>query len=233
LIPFRAYPPPPARYRNVTLQLVPFRAAPDAVQRFLPEPLTADPQGACMAAGLDVGFCTSYGSFQEAFLMLGCRFRGTDGWFCSHVLHNGPAGIAAGREIYGTPKVFAQVAVRHHGHSMVTEARLDGVRVMRIASTADEVVPAEALPALTPSWRLKMIPRADGPGPALKQLIDCSATMQDLAVRFSARGRGTLALEAAPECDLTPLAPASFDAAGYLECDYTEGYAAIAHDYLA
>ena len=78
-----------------------------------------------------------------------------------------------------------------------------------------------------------MIPRADGPGPALRQLIDCSGTMQDLAVRFSARGRGTVTLEAAPDCDLTPLAPASCGAAGYLECDYTEGYAEIAHDYLA
>ncbi len=233
MTPFRAYPPPPAHYRNVTLQLVPFHAAPGAVQRFLPEPLTPDPQGACMAAGIDVGFCSSYGSFQEAFLMLGCRFAGTDGWFCSHVLHNGPAGIAAGREIYGTPKVFAQVTVRRHERTMVTEAHLDGVRVMRIASTTDDVVAADELPSLSPSWRLKVIPRADGPGPALKQLIDCSGTMQDLAVRFSARGRGTVALEAAPECDLTALAPASCGAAGYLECDYTEGYAAIAHDYLA
>ena len=232
MIPFRAYPPPPAHYRNVTLQLVPFRAAPDAVQRFLPEPLTADPAGGCLAAGLDVGFCTGYGSFQEAFLMLGCRFGGTPGWFCSHVLHNGPAGIAAGREIYGTPKVYAQVAVRRHERSMVTEAHLGGVRVMRIASTADEVASPDELPSLSPSWRLKVIPRADGPGPALKQLIDCSGAMRDLVVRFSARGQGRIALGASAECDLTALAPLRYGPAGYLECDYTEGYAAIAHDYL-
>lgn len=52
--------------------------------------------------------------------------------------------------------------------------------------------------------------------------------MQDLAVRFSARGHGTVTLGAAPDCELTALAPASCGAAGYLECDYTEGYAAIA-----
>ena len=232
MIPFRAYPPPPAHYRNVTLQLVPFGAAPAAVQSFLPEPLTADPEGACLAAGLDVGFCTSYGSFQEAFLMLGCRFGDTPGYFCSHVLHNGPAGIAAGREIYGTPKVFAQVTVRRHERSMVTEAHLGGVRVMRIASTAEQVAPLDELPSLTPSWRLKVIPRADGPGLALKQLIDCSATMRDLTVHFQARGQGRIALEASAECDLTALAPLRYGPAGYLECDYTEGYAAIAHDYL-
>ena len=233
MIPFRAYPPPPAHYRDVTLQLVPFQAAPDAVQRYLPEPLTADPDGMCMAAGLDVGFCTSYGSFQEAFLVLHCRFRDQVGYFCSHVFHNGPAGIAAGREIYGTPKVYAAVTVRRHERSMVTEAHLGGVRVIQVASVSDEVARADSLPSLTPSWRLKVIPRADGPGLALKQLIDCSATMQDLQVHFAARGQGTVALAAAPDCDLTPLAPLSYRQAAYLECDYTEGYAAIAHDYLA
>ena len=115
---------------------------------------------------------------------------------------------------------------------MVTEAHLGGVRVMRIASTEEQVAPLEELPSLTPSWRLKVIPRADGPGFALKQLIDCSATMRDLTVHFQARGQGRIALEASAECDLTALAPLRYGPAAYLECDYTEGYAAIAHDYL-
>ena len=40
-----------------------------------------------------------------------CSFRGEPGWYCSHVPHTGPAGIAAGREVYGTPKVFADITV--------------------------------------------------------------------------------------------------------------------------
>lgn len=232
MIPFRAYPPPPAHYRNVTIQLVTFRAPTDAVECFLPEPLMASPDGLCIAAGLDVGFCTSYGSFQEAFLLLQCRFGDRTGYFCSHVFHNGPAGIAAGREIYGTPKVYAEVAVHRRKCSMVTEAHLRGTRVMRIASTSDEAVSVDSLPSLTPSWRLKVIPRADGPGLAIKQLIDCSGTIHDLKVHVAARGQGTVSLGAASDCDLTALAPQSSLSAAYLECDYTEGYAAIAHDYL-
>ena len=53
-----------------------------------------------MAAGLEVPFSTAYGAFEEAFVLLPCRFRGQTGYYCSHVLHNGPAGIAAGREAW-------------------------------------------------------------------------------------------------------------------------------------
>jgi acetoacetate decarboxylase len=88
------------------------------------------------------------------------------------------------------------------------------------------------MPALTPAWRLKVIPRADGPGPAIKQLIDCARTFQDQVVHFFARGKGTLTLAASPLVDLTRLQPVSFGDAFYMECDYSEHYADIAYDYL-
>ena len=98
-IPFDApyYPRLPAVYRNVKFQLVLFGAPPDAIRRFLPAPLEPWPEGDCVAAGLEVPFSTAYGAFEEAFVLLPCRFRGQTGYYCSHVQHNGPAGIAAGR----------------------------------------------------------------------------------------------------------------------------------------
>ena len=109
------YPRLPAVYRNVKCQLVLWNAAPGAVAPFLPEPLEPWPEGKCAAAGLEVPFSSSYGSFEEAFLVLACRFRDRPGYYCSHVFHNGPAGIAAGREIYGTPKLYARIAVTRSG----------------------------------------------------------------------------------------------------------------------
>ena len=103
------YPSLPAVYRNVRFQFVFFHAAPAAVQSFLPEPLEAAEDGLCVASGLEVPFCTNYGPFQESFIVMKCRFRDQTGFYCSHVFHNGPAGIAAGREIYGTPKVLRRV----------------------------------------------------------------------------------------------------------------------------
>ena len=167
------------------------------------------------------------------FVLLPCRFRGQTGYYCSHVLHNGPAGIAAGREIYGTPKLFATVAVARSGRAMTTEASLGGTPVLRVSSVTDAEVPAAELPALAPSWRLKLIPRADGPGPALKQLIDCSGALRDPSVHFAGRGSGTVRFGASPELDLTPLGPIACRGAFYFEMSYAEHYAAIAYDFLA
>ena len=226
------YPQLPAIYRNVKFQFVFFYAEPAAVQEFLPEPLEATEDGLCVASGLDVPFCTSYGSFQESFIVMQCRFKERLGFYCSHVFHNGPAGIAAGREIYGTPKIYAGVTVRHEEQCMLTETFLSGVPVLRISSSIEAISPHDAMPSLTPAWRLKIIPRADGPGPAIKQLIDCSKTPKDVTVHFLGKGTGRITLGASPLCDLTPLTPKAYGDAFYMESSYSEGYAEIVYDYL-
>ena len=128
------YPPLPAFYRNVRFQFVFFHAAPDAVQDFLPEPLQAAEDGLCVASGLEVPYCENYGPFQESFIVMKCHFRDQTGFYCSHVFHNGPAGIAAGREIYGTPKMYAEMKVTHVDQRMVTETSYGGVRVLKIST---------------------------------------------------------------------------------------------------
>lgn len=232
------YPPLPAVYRNVRFQFVFFHAAPDAVQEFLPEPLQAAADGLCVASGLEVPDCENYGPFEESFIVMKCHFRDQTGFYCSHVFHNGPAGIAAGREIYGTPKVYADMKVTQSGRRMVTETSYGGGPVLHITSSVeagdpqDADAPHDAMPALTPAWRLKIIPRADGPGSAIKQLIDCTETTQDVEVHSFAQGKGTIELGASPRCDLTPLAPLEYGDAFHMESSYSEGYARVVYDYL-
>lgn len=227
------YPPLPAVYRNVRFQFVFFHAAPDAVQVFLPEPLEASEDGLCVASGLEVPYCENYGSFEESFVGMKCRFRDQAGFYCSHVFHNGPAGIAAGREIYGTPKVYADLKVTRGDQRMEMETSYGGAPVLHISTRMEADAPHDAMPALNPAWRLKIIPRADGPGPALKQLIDCSETAQDVEVHHAAKGRGSIEFGASPRCDLTPLSPLEYGAAFHMESSYSEGYARIVYDYLS
>lgn len=226
------YPPLPAVYRNVRLQFLFFTARSEAVKGYLPEPLEPSPDGLCVAVGIEVPFCTSYGAFLEAAIVLKSIFRGQTGYYCSHAFHTGPAGIAAGREIYGTPKVFADISVKQIERSMLTEVFMGGIPVLRLSSIAAQVVTSQAMPSLKPAWRLKIIPRADGPGPGLKQLIDCSNTTQDQTVHFCARGRGTVAFTASPFVDLTSLEPVSYGDAFYMESSFSETYAEILYDYL-
>ncbi len=227
------YPPLPAFYRNVRFQFVFFHAAPDAVQDFLPEPLQAAEDGLCVASGLEVPNCENYGPFQESFIVMKCHFRDQTGFYCSHVFHNGPAGIAAGREIYGTPKVYAELKVTLDDRRMETETSYGGAPVLKISSSVDDRAAPDAMPALTPAWRLKIIPRADGPGPAIRQLVDCSEVTQDLEVHASAKGQGSIEFGASPRCDLTPLAPLEYGDVFHMECSYSEGYARVVYDYLS
>ena len=227
------YPSLPAIYRNVKFQYVFFHADPNAIQELLPEPLQSTEDGLCVAAGVEVPFCTNYGSFQESFVVMRCRFRKQAGFFCSHVFHNGPAGIAAGREIYGTPKIYAELKVRQAERSILTETLLSSVPVLQIDFSMIETTQINAMPPLTPAWRLKVIPMADGPGPALKQLIDCGEATQHLKVHFMAKGTGRVVFGQSSLCDLSSLTPLDYGDAFYVECSYSEGYAKIAYDYLA
>ncbi|MCY3773266.1 MAG: acetoacetate decarboxylase family protein [Gemmatimonadetes bacterium] len=227
------YPPLPAVYRNVRFQFVFFHAAPDAVQGFLPEPLEAAEDGLCVASGLEVPCCENYGSFEESFIVMKCHLGNQTGFYCSHVFHNGPAGIAAGREIYGTPKVYADLKVMQADRRMVTETSYGGTRVLHISTRMETDAPHDAMPSLTPAWRLKIIPRADGPGPAIKQLIDCTETAQDVDVHAFSKGKGTVGLGAAPRCDLTSLAPLEYGDAFHMESSYSEGFARVVYDYLS
>ncbi|MDP6111773.1 MAG: acetoacetate decarboxylase family protein [Planctomycetota bacterium] len=226
------YPALPANYRNVRFQYVFFRTEPSAGEHLLPDPLEPSDDGLCFACGLVVPFCSSYGSFQEAYVQQSCSFRGQDGWYCSHVLHDGPAGIAAGREIYGTPKIFAEMEVKQVDRVMTTTGRMGGLPVITVASTAESPCSPEEMLRPSPSWRLKIIPRADGPGPAIKQLIDGSPAAQDIQVHTCFKGTGTVRFDANPLCDLSALKPIEFLDAYYLEMSFSEGFAEIAYDYL-
>ena len=233
-MPFDApfYPVLPAWYRNVRIQQVIFRADPDQVRPLLPKPLEPSPDGACVATGIQIPFSTAYGAFNEAVISEKVSFRGEIGWYVSHVWHDGPRGIAAGREIYGTPKIFAELDVRLTDASMLTRASMGGVPVITISSTMEERVSASALPAFSPSWRLKLIPRADRPEPAIKQLIDGSSASGDQEIRATFRGRGTVQFAPSPSGDLTGLRPLAYGDAYYFEASFSEGFATISYDYL-
>jgi acetoacetate decarboxylase len=84
--------------------------------------------------------------FYQTFLMMECLFEMKKGFYCSHVFHNGPAGIAAGREIYGTPKVFADIRIGRAERTMSSETIHNGVRLLEIHSTLDKIGNMDVMP---------------------------------------------------------------------------------------
>ena len=106
----------------------------------------------------------------------------------------------------------------------------EGVAIMTLTSRIIEPAVAEEMTALTPSYRLKIIPRADGPGPAIKQLITYESV--DSATKLLLRASGTVSFASSSNSDLTPFAPDRIIGAFYQIVDVTEGYGRVVHDYL-
>ena len=226
------YPSLPAVYRDVKMQLVFFEASPEGLTGFYPN--LSKPRSPDCVSPEESRFRTRVATelSRSRFWMLACRFRDRSGFYCSHVFHNGPAGIAAGREVYGTPKVYSEIKVQRDGAGMRTETVYQRSPVLKVSSQTQIAAQPADLPASTPNWRLKIIPRADSPGPALKQLIDCANVMDDVTHHHVSRGDGSVTLGRSASCDLTPLAPKGYRKAFYLELSYSEGYGEIVYDYL-
>ena len=224
------YPPLPTYYRDVRFQLVYFRAEPHRLRAFLPEPLEPAADGLCVAFGIDVPFSSSYGPFHEAGIQVKVNFRGQSGFFNTHLyLDNVPA-ICSGRERWGAPKEYAQVPIEQHNNLLVTRTLKDGVNIMTITSDLGTPTTPDALIPMFPSYRLKLIPRADGPGAAIKQLV--TAAPQEVTTHLLYQGSGTVSFGASANSDLRAFGPLEEVAAFYQVASYVETYGEIVYDYL-
>ena len=226
------YPPLPARYRNVRFQMVCFRADPSALDRVLPWCFEPDPEGNCAAIGIDATWTANYGGFLESVLTVKCSYRGQPGYFAPIAFLNSKSSIPAGREIYGTPKVYSDIRVGMDERVMYTDTRLAGASILAIRSTMHRAADPENLPDFTPSWRLKAIPRVDGKGFDVLQVIDGAKCTSDVTVHVCRAGDGVVQFDPSPIYDLTAFAPREYLGAYYMETDYTEGFAEIVHDFL-
>ena len=226
------YPMPPARYRNARFQYVYFRADVAAVDRVLPACFEPAEDGFCAAIGLTVPWSANYGGFEESVLSVKCTYQGQVGFFAPVAFLNSRSSIPAGREIYGTPKVFADIEVGMDERVMYTDTRLGQVSVLSVRSTMHRDADIEEMPDLQPSWRLKVIPRVDGQGVDVMQLIDPSKVSSDVQVHVCRAGDGVVQFHPSPIYDLSDFTPREYYGAHYLEMDYTEGYGEVVRDFL-
>ena len=226
------YPMPPARYIGVRMHNVFFRAEIDAVNRILPDCFEPSEDGLCVASGLTVPWSANYGEFQESYLTVKCSYNGIVGYFAPVVFLNSRSSIPAGREIYGTPKVFADIDVGMDERVMYTDTFIAKSSVLSIRSTMDKAVAVDDVPELKPSWRLKVIPKVNGKGVDVMQIIDGSEVAIDVSVRVCRKGDGVVEFSPSPVYDLSDFKPVEYFDAYYIEMDFTEGYGEIIHDFL-
>ena len=228
----RPYGPPlPTYYRDVRFQTVFFQVEPERIRPFLPTPLTPHPGGLCVAFGIDVPFSSSYGPFHESGIQIQALFRDQPVFFNSHLYLDNVRAICAGRERWGAPKEYAQVHMEQHDNLLTCRTCRDGVEIMTLTTTLEAPAQAADLIPMFPSYRLKSIPRADGPGEAVRQLVEASP--EDVVTHLLYRGAGTVSFAGTANSDLRAFAPVAEVAAFHQTASYTETYGRVVLDYLA
>ena len=140
------FPKPPAIYKGVKSHQIHFKADKNAISRVLPSCFEPSDDRLCIASGMSIEWCSNYGQFEESTLSVKCKYKNYEGYFCVIAFLNSKSSIPAGREIYGTPKVFADIKVGMYERIMYTNTEIANQSIMNIRSTMEKKIDIEQLP---------------------------------------------------------------------------------------
>jgi acetoacetate decarboxylase len=222
----------PAYYRDTLFQTVFYTTDKDNVAAVLPDILEPADDGMCVAFAVDVPFCTHWGPFKEVGVCAKAVFRDQEAFFLPSLFLNNPDAIVAGREVWGSPKMAAEITVEQHYNELTSTAVRAGVQFLQINSRIVEPAVPEEVPSLFPLYVLKVIPKSGSNEPAIKQLID-SGVPTDVKTHKLFKGPGVVSYRPTVSGDFWKLEPKEYVGAFYQELDYTQDHGSVVYDYLA
>lgn len=227
-----AYPKPPYRFYNREFVVITYRTDPAALERVVPAPLLpAEP--VVKYEFINMPDSTGLGSYTESGQVIPVTYKGQAGGYTHAMYLDNLAGIAAGREVLGFPKVLAKPVLKVHQDSLVGTLDYNGVRIATATMTykyhqmdLDKV--RESFDA--PGYLLKIIPHVDGTT-RVCELVKYKVS--DVVVKGAWTGPASLELH--PHClakvaDLPVLEVLS---AVHMLTDLSLGEGEVVHDYLA
>lgn len=178
------YPDPPYYYRGAKIVLGVYEADSERVARHLPPGVTAleDPV-VCIAWVCNYPF-TTFGTYNEAILLVRTSLDGEGYAYCPFIYVDAEAPMAAGREIWGWPKKFANLGFDGGGSSMgyreqfmYTVERPAGKRILTVNMSPERPADPEELGGL-PMLTLRKIPASEaGKPPSVCELVRTDTKM--------------------------------------------------------
>lgn len=226
-----AYPKPPFRFVDREFVVVTYRTDPAVLERVVPAPLKVT-EPIVKYEFIRMPDSTGLGSYVESGQVIPVTFNGQPGAYTHAMYLDNLAGIAAGRELLGFPKVLAKPRLEVHSDSLVGTLDYNGVRVATATMTYkyDRVDSRTVQQSLEGAgYLLKIIPHVDGK-PRICELV--RYRVSDLTVKGAWTGPASLELH--PHC-LAPVSrlPVLEVLSGmHILADLTLGSGEVAHDYL-
>jgi len=226
-----AYPKPPYRFVDREFIIITYRTDPAALERVVPAPLkVAEP--IVKYEFIRMPDSTGLGSYTESGQVIPVTLNGEAGGYTHAMYLDNLAGIAAGRELLGFPKVLASPKLEVRNDSLVGTLDYNGVRVATATMTykynaLDIAAVSKSLES--PGYLLKIIPHVDGSA-RICELVRYKCF--DVTVKGAWSGPASLELH--PHC-LAPvwrLPVLEVLSAVHMVTDLTLGKGEVAHDYL-
>lgn len=225
------YPPPPYRYTDCPILLVPFIAEPGVTRRLVPEPLEPNADDIAYIA---IGHMHNdrLGSTREAFVVVPSSDGTRWGNYSVFLYLENDACITSGREIWGWPKKLAEISLEDDVAGVRAVVRRGGADLIDASLGSLEDTRADEL-QLSPLWfNLKIIPSVvEGAPPEVCQIT--ATTFEDLAVRDVQRGTAQLRLSSTDADRLNELIEVREVLPGHrMTLSFRLLHGEVVHDYL-
>jgi acetoacetate decarboxylase len=226
-----AYPRPPYRFVDREFIIITYRTDPAALAAVVPAPLMpVDP--VVKFEFINMPDSSGLGSYTESGQVIPVTFDGQAGGYTHAMYLDSLAGIAAGRELTGFPKVLAQPKLEVRNDALVGTLDYNGVRVATatMAYKHHALDPAEVKKTLAaPGFLLKIIPDPDS-SPRICELVRFHVT--DVVVKGAWTGPASLELH--PHCfaQVAKLPVLEVLSSIHILTDLTQVDGQVVHDYL-
>lgn len=199
----------------------------EAIRAFLPDFL--EPVGPTIELFfMDTADAGSMPPYRAAGVVVPCSYGKITG---SHILCEyvtSDVALAMAREVWGYPKKLAEIEFSETSTGVTSSVNRGGVTLMELFFTFGGPEPQRF--SAMPRIQHKVIPRADGSGPDIDQIVTNEVALQDTCV--SRPGTAQVRLQSAPQDPLARLAPLTVSGSEFVVADFNVGYCTVLEDRL-
>ncbi|MDQ7783957.1 MAG: acetoacetate decarboxylase family protein [Desulfomonilaceae bacterium] len=226
------YQAPPWEYRDNRAIVIVFETTPDILTELVPEPLVPHALNYAFAyIGRYNLESPSKLTYHEAGIGIPSSYETTQGKFAAFIYSDKVMPLAAGREIWGSPKKDAVIQFKEDGKRVTATVSRGGRAVMRATLSKDRKLDPKMGWPEAPWFSLKLVPSVEKDArPAVMQIT--STTVRDRFKELYA-GKATLEFDSTPDDPLGKMKVLGLVSAQFAVYDFDIGYGEILHDYLA
>ena len=229
-----SYPFGPYRFINREYFIIVYESDPKAIRAAVPEPLEPVAENLVYYEWIRMPDSSGFGDYTESGVVIPCTYKKEPCNFVSQMYLDDDPPIAAGREIWGFPKKYAnpklEVAVDTLTGTLHYSGQLVAMGTMAYKHESLARDPAKTMAALTKmQCNLKLIPDVDGK-PKIAQLVSYALT--DITVKGSWTGPARLHLVPHVNAPAADLPIRQVVGGRHFVADLTLPYGKVLLDYL-